>query len=77
MAFANASASCCAALSSLSFQSRSSAVSVCLKKWVSVYGRNEERMRVTVFFAKASARSCAALSPIRSLRKFNAVSVCV
>jgi hypothetical protein len=44
--------------------SRSSVVSVCVKKWRCVYEIDEERMTITVLFRNASARCCAPTAPI-------------
>ena len=48
-----------------------------MKKWIGVYGRDEERMIITLLFANPSARCCAPTAPISLDPRLSVVSVCV
>ncbi len=52
-------------------------VSACAKKLICVYGRDEERVGITVLFANAFPRCSAPIVPIPLLLRSSLVSVCV
>ena len=75
--FRNPSARCSAPTGPILLLERSSAVNVCVKKWIRWYEEEKERKMVTLLFRNPSARCSAPTSPISSCERFSVVSVCV